>query len=351
MVTGRLPFSGDTVTEVLTQIIRDRAEEPSRIVPRLSPEVAAIIHRLLEKDREKRFANAAEVSHALQHAASRASDLAPTARADAASIPTVVTRPKVRSPRRYGWLVAVMTVLVAAVAGVIVMQQRRSGAPVSVAAAAPATTNAAPPPGTAVEVMTDDTTATATAAATATEIADATIIETTSSAAPVATAVATPRPAATTAPPPVATAAPPPIDGRKTLAMKAYNEGLQLMSKGRTRAAALAFETALGADNTHGGAHLRLAETLYVLGRKEEARGHFERALELTSSLTAKEQELAAIGKALAANDLALAQQLGESFAAKYPNDPELQALQAGLAEATSAPSSRPHQRRRPFRP
>jgi eukaryotic-like serine/threonine-protein kinase len=61
MVTGRLPFAGDTPLSVVLARLRKPAESPRRIVPDLDPRWEAIILRCLEREPGDRFAQAADV--------------------------------------------------------------------------------------------------------------------------------------------------------------------------------------------------------------------------------------------------------------------------------------------------
>src|SRR5258708_18864874 len=63
--TGRLPFKGETLTETITQIIRDEPEQAALVNPTVSPGLNAIIVRCLQKQREDRYASAPESSAAL----------------------------------------------------------------------------------------------------------------------------------------------------------------------------------------------------------------------------------------------------------------------------------------------
>src|SRR5437762_1444851 len=63
--TGRLPFHGETVTETMTQIIRDDPPEAARVNPGISAGMNAIIQRCLRKNRDERFATADDLRDAL----------------------------------------------------------------------------------------------------------------------------------------------------------------------------------------------------------------------------------------------------------------------------------------------
>ncbi len=64
LVGGRRPFGGDTFTTLLYKILHEEPE-PIRLRPGLDPDLAEVLARLLAKDREARFANAAEAAAAL----------------------------------------------------------------------------------------------------------------------------------------------------------------------------------------------------------------------------------------------------------------------------------------------
>jgi non-specific serine/threonine protein kinase len=57
MLTGELPFQGDTLTSRLTAILTQPAPDLAQIVPEIPERLAALIKRMLEKDREVRIAS------------------------------------------------------------------------------------------------------------------------------------------------------------------------------------------------------------------------------------------------------------------------------------------------------
>jgi len=63
--TGRQPFGGETITETITQIIRDEPAAPRRVNPSITPGLNAIIQRCMRKNRDERFASAAELAGAI----------------------------------------------------------------------------------------------------------------------------------------------------------------------------------------------------------------------------------------------------------------------------------------------
>jgi serine/threonine-protein kinase len=67
MMTGRLPFDAKTPAEMITGHLKLVPPPPSRYAPEagIPPELDAIVLRLLEKNRDKRFKNAEELRAAL----------------------------------------------------------------------------------------------------------------------------------------------------------------------------------------------------------------------------------------------------------------------------------------------
>src|SRR4030065_1786489 len=61
MVTGRVPFEGETVLVIAMKQKAEIPLSPKEINPRLSDELTTVILKCLEKDREKRYQTAAEL--------------------------------------------------------------------------------------------------------------------------------------------------------------------------------------------------------------------------------------------------------------------------------------------------
>ena len=61
MATGRMPFDGDSSSEIISAILRDEPRPAWQLNPAVSPELAALIHKALEKDRNLRYQSAAEM--------------------------------------------------------------------------------------------------------------------------------------------------------------------------------------------------------------------------------------------------------------------------------------------------
>lgn len=109
MVTGKLPFPGETMGETLESIFTTRPVTASGLNRNVPPELESIIHKALEKNRDLRYGSAAEMRTDLQR-------LKRDSSVDSqASFRTVQT--KVRSAHR-GWLVVAAVGAMLALAGV-----------------------------------------------------------------------------------------------------------------------------------------------------------------------------------------------------------------------------------------
>lgn len=69
MTTGRLPFSGTNANETLMQILRAQPEAMARFNYEIPPELERIVRKCLEKDRERRYQSARELSIDLRNLA------------------------------------------------------------------------------------------------------------------------------------------------------------------------------------------------------------------------------------------------------------------------------------------
>jgi len=67
MLSGRLPYNTDTDSdfEIMNQIVQSALPDPRSYYPQISERTVIILNRMLEKDRDNRFANVALVKHAL----------------------------------------------------------------------------------------------------------------------------------------------------------------------------------------------------------------------------------------------------------------------------------------------
>jgi hypothetical protein len=159
MATGRRPFAGETITETMTQIIRDEPTEPVVVNPGISPGMNEIIQHSLRKNPSERFTSA-ELVTVLDAQIGRAPTAPYTSANEVtakAAAPTILTGAKTiqeSAPRRRSAVpavIAVMVVVIAAAAGVI---YTRRPAP---QAAAPKPQPVAPPSTTSVSVIAPET--------------------------------------------------------------------------------------------------------------------------------------------------------------------------------------------------
>jgi eukaryotic-like serine/threonine-protein kinase len=67
MATGKKPFTGNNVIMTLDAVLHTKPPSPLTLNPTIPKELEAIIGKAMEKDRSKRYANAAEMKADLQH--------------------------------------------------------------------------------------------------------------------------------------------------------------------------------------------------------------------------------------------------------------------------------------------
>jgi serine/threonine-protein kinase len=65
LLTGRVPFQADTITQLCAMILQQRADPLRNFRPDAPEALQDVITRCLEKDRNQRYANIAEFAHAL----------------------------------------------------------------------------------------------------------------------------------------------------------------------------------------------------------------------------------------------------------------------------------------------
>jgi tRNA A-37 threonylcarbamoyl transferase component Bud32 len=131
MVAGRPPFSGDSPVSLAFRHVNEEPQPPSVYHPGVPVEIEAVIMRALEKDPDRRFGSAEELSHALARARAAGVDTEPVAAAaggDTSVMPTrpataPVDRPPPGEPRRgVPWvLVAILAAAVLLVAGFLAL--------------------------------------------------------------------------------------------------------------------------------------------------------------------------------------------------------------------------------------
>jgi serine/threonine protein kinase len=66
LLTSRSPFEAETMPELCLKVVGEPPLSMTELRPGLPPAIVAVVARCLEKDREKRYANAAELARALE---------------------------------------------------------------------------------------------------------------------------------------------------------------------------------------------------------------------------------------------------------------------------------------------
>ncbi|HWW62979.1 MAG TPA: serine/threonine-protein kinase, partial [Thermoanaerobaculia bacterium] len=290
--TGKRPFQGETVTETITKIVRDEPDAPD-----VSPGLRTIIGRCLRKERDQRFADARELSKALESQTA----LAPT---EAYTAATVVRAAPVR--RNSTWVVfAIALVVIAGLAAALVMS-RSAATPV----AAPD-----PEPRAATGVTALQTTAP-----------------------PPAIPPSTTTVSVVEEKPPA-----PPKPVQKT-ADQLYDEGMARLAEGNRLAARDAFAATVARDPHHAKAHFRLGELALFIRDPLAARRELNFALDDADKLPERERKLAELGLAVLDRNGARARQLVDELLAGNPNDPDVMRFRRQFIEEREA---RPFPRRR----
>ena len=330
MATGRRPFSGETITETMTQIIRDEPPEPVLVNPGISPEMNRIIHRSLLKNVADRF-TAAELVAVLDAQLGRAKTTpyssamtAPTAAAQTiitgSQVKTVQESPARRRGSWMGELPFVAVVVAMAAVGSAYWFTHRSAPQKSVVASTPPVSASQPPSTTSVSVIAPPT---------------ATIVETTTTAPPVVKTeppppakkpenVAAPiaAPAAVT---PALDTAPKPTADTDALYATAMTELLN----GDPQRARQMLRRVLEQDPHYAKAHFRMGEIALFNRKLEPAREELDLALADAGRLDEREQQVARLGLALAArNRFEVARLAGEIWQ-RWPGDPDVTRMHA----------------------
>ncbi len=141
MLTGQVPFTGDSPVEIAMKHLSDTPRPPSLLRPEIPPDLDMVVLRALAKSPEDRFQTAEEMDEELQRVAAGAGVTAETADAATAVLsgtalsnaPTAIVpprRPPARArssyqyaeapPRRrpfWPWLLALLLIVLALVAG------------------------------------------------------------------------------------------------------------------------------------------------------------------------------------------------------------------------------------------
>jgi len=313
MATGRRPFGGETITETMTQIIRDDPAEPVSVNPGISPGMNEIIQRCLRKNAAERF-TAAELVTALDAQIGRAKT-APYTNANAvtAATPTLLTGSQLKTvqepaaqPRRRSAMPAVIIVLVialAAAAGVIVTNRSAPTPPV--------TQTIAPKP-----VAPSTTSVSVTAPPAVIEEQKPDVVPTT-------TTVPAPKPATTTT---EEVAAIPTQPASEPKADVLYANAMSELLGGDAQQARKTLHRVLKQDPHYAKAHFRMGEIALLNRNLIPASEELNLALADSDRLDAREQQLTRIGIALAERNRFEVQRLANEIS---PDDPDLARMRA----------------------
>jgi hypothetical protein len=317
MATGRRPFGGETITETMTQIIRDEQTEPVVVNPGISPGMNEIIQRSLRKNVAERF-TAAELVTALDAQMGRAKTAPYTSAATAAvtaATPTLLTGSQARTvqepappPRRRSALpaaIAVLVIAIAAAAGVIAT--RRSAAPAVTQTVAPKQETVAPST-TSVNVTAPP----------------AVIEEKKADVAPPPRAAAPQHPVAT-----ATQAAPPPAAEPEANPDALYDTAMSELRGGDAQQARKTLHRVLRQDPHHAKAHFRMGEIALLNRNMVPAIEELNLALAGSDRLDVREQQLSRIGLALAERNRFEVQRLADQIWQQWPGDPDLTRMRA----------------------
>jgi len=309
MATGRRPFGGETITETMTQIIRDDPAEPVSVNPGISPGMNEIIQRCLRKNAAERF-TAAELVTALDAQIGRAKTAPYTnVTAVTAATPTLLTGSQLKTvqepaqPKRRNALPAVIVVLVIAIAAAAgVIATRRSAAPavtqtVAPKPVAPSTTsvNVTAPPAVIEEHKP--------------EIASV------------------PKPATTTTEEVAPIPAPQPASEPKADVL--YANAMSEILGGDAQQARKTLHRVLNQDPHYAKAHFRMGEIALLNRNLIPAAEEMNLALADSDRLDAREQQLTRIGLALAERNRPEVQRLADDIWSQWPGDPDLTRMRA----------------------
>ena len=307
MATGRRPFSGETITETMTQIIRDEPTEPVLVNPGISPGMNQIIQRSLRKNPNERFTSA-ELVMALDAQIGRAPTAPYTSAHEVtakAVAPTLLTGAKTvqePAPRRRSAapaIIVVMVVVIAAVAGVMYTSRPAPVPATQTVAPQPV----APPSTTSVNVTAPET---------------GTIVEQKNEVVP--TETSPPAKVAETPVPVTSTLQPESEPNPDTLYATAMSELLG----GDPQQARKTLHRVLRQDPHHAKAHFRIGEIALLNRNLNPALDELNLALADSDRLDSREQQLARLGLALASRNRFESQRIADEIAQRWPADPDL---------------------------
>jgi beta-lactam-binding protein with PASTA domain/predicted Ser/Thr protein kinase len=121
LLLGRVPFDGESAVSIALKQVSEPPVPPGRIVPGIPPELDAVVLKALEKDPDRRFADADEFIAALEDVRARITGDPTPGRNGTGALP-VAPPMEPRPPRRRWPLVVLLLLAVAAAAAVAVWQ-------------------------------------------------------------------------------------------------------------------------------------------------------------------------------------------------------------------------------------
>jgi serine/threonine protein kinase len=331
MATGRRPFEGETITETMTQIIRDEPTDAAAVNPGISPGMNAIIGRSLRKSPAERF-TASELVTALDAQIGRAStapyttpqSAAPTAVLAAAvpvsgpAEPTVRTGSQLQTvqepaakPKRRGALAAVIIVMVIVIAAAAaVVAKLRSEQKPTVAQTA-TTTPVAPPSSTSVSV---------------TAPPDATVDETTTTSSQLGVQSTTTETAASNEETETSASSSESASEEETApgTDALYATALRQIQDGDSIEARKSLQRVLQQDPHYAKAHFRMGEIALFNRNMDYASKELQKALDDTDRLGAREEQLTRLALAIATHDRPQVDSLSSEIWQRWPRDPDL---------------------------
>jgi serine/threonine protein kinase len=355
MATGRRPFGGETITETMTQIIRDEPAEPVQVNPGISPAMNEIIRRSLRKNMDERY-TAAELVTALDAQQGRArtapytSENALTAAVTAPSAaPTVNTGSQVKTvldaqappppPRsgKMGMIAAIVIFLLLAGAATAYWFSHR-GEPVnSIASSTPAAPASQPASTTSVAVTAPpptivETPPTTTSEPAVTELtATATKAETRPTLGTVSLAATQPTATQSRVEPP-----PPPAPASLNVDSEAgtpatrspadtlFQTALAELRSGDAQQARKTLHQVLLQDPHYAQAHLQMGQIALFNRNFNYAAEELDRAMMDSERLNFRQQQITRISLAITRHDRQAISRLDMEISERWPNDPTL---------------------------
>jgi serine/threonine protein kinase len=332
MATGRRPFGGETITETMTQIIRDEPAEPVSVNPGISPTMNEIIQRCLRKNATERF-TAAELVTALDAQIGRAKT-APYTNANAltavtpallTATPTLLTGSQLKTVqepparKRGAWMPFVLILIAMAAVGGWYWFSHRAAPVSSVAAPKPVPPASQPASTTSVSVT-----------------APPAIIEEQKPVVPVAkppssraAETAPVQPATTTteevaSTPPQSQPTPAPQPANEPRADSLYGTAMSQLLGGDWMEARKTLHRVLKQDPHYAKAHFRMGEIALLNRNLVPAKEELSLALDDVDRMNPREQQLTRIGLALADRNRPDIQRLADEIWQQWPDDPDL---------------------------